>query len=169
MAGQEIPIGTIHKRLTDLLADVSMLLKELAEKRALLQEIEAEAAGQSHALDARKSLIESPRGDSERAQALEVQLEQKRFMISTMEQTINRYATTNSELQQSLTAWKEKYAALKSSGPAAEPAIAPALPELGAEELRPLENEEAVGGDATLRMDMREILREARQMGIPKK
>ena len=43
------------ERLRD---NFSMLLEELEQKRARLQEIEAEVAAQSHELDARKNLIE---------------------------------------------------------------------------------------------------------------
>jgi len=290
MADQEILIGTIHERFTDLLADVSMLLKELEEKRTQLEELKANSADQSaevealnkrieaqntlietlhseadqtatlrvqlhskdvelenknseigskheligalrrtaegigqlkgdskakdkniarltrekeqavqHAaelteefkiltastltgidtpaefeavralLDTRKSLIESLRGDAERAQALEDQLEQKRFEIATNEVTINRHTTTISELEQSVTTWKEKYAALKSIDPAAEPAIAPARPELIVEELPAQEIAEAVGRDDTVNADMRGSLLEARQLAGTKK
>ena len=290
MADQEIFIGTIHERFTDLLADVSMLLKELEEKRTQLEELEANSADQSaevealnkrieaqntlietlhseadqtatlrvqlhskdvelenknseigskheligalrrtaegigqlkgdskakdnniarltrekeqavqHAaeltkefkiltastltgidtpaefeavralVDTRKSLIESLRGDAERAQALEDQLEQKRFEIATNEVTINRHTTTISELEQSVTTWKEKYAALKSIDPAAEPAIAPTQPELIVEELPAQEIAEAVGRDDTVNVDMRGSLLEARQLAGTKK
>ncbi len=290
MADQEIFIGTIHERFTDLLADVSMLLKELEEKRTQLEELEANSADQSaqvealnkrieaqntlietlhseadqtatlrvqlhskdvelenknseigskheligalrrtaegigqlkgdskakdkniarltrekeqavqHAaelteefkiltastltgidtaaefegvralLDTRKSLIESLRGDAERAQALEDQLEQKRFEIATNEVTINRHTTTISELEQSVTTWKEKYAALKSIDPAAEPAIAPTQPELVVEELPAQEIAEAVGREDTVNADMRGSLLEARQLAGTKK
>ena len=290
MADQEIFIGTIHERFTDLLADVSMLLKELEEKRTQLEELKANSADQSaevealnkrieaqntlietlhseadqtatlrvqlhskdvelenknseigskheligalrrtaegigqlkgdskakdnniarltrekeqavqHAaeltkefkiltastltgidtpaefeavralVDTRKSLIESLRGDAERAQALEDQLEQKRFEIATNEVTINRHTTTISELEQSVTTWKEKYAALKSIDPAAEPAIAPTQPELIVEELPAQEIAEAVGRDDTVNVDMRGSLLEARQLAETKK
>ena len=290
MADQEILIGTIHERFTDLLADVSMLLKELEEKRTQLEELKANSADQSaevealnkrieaqntlietlhseadqtatlrvqlrskdvelenknseigskheligalrrtaegigqlkgdskakdkniarltrekeqavqHAaelteefkiltastltgidtpaefeavralVDTRKSLIESLRGDAERAQALEDQLEQKRFEIATNEVTINRHTTTISELEQSVTTWKEKYAALKSIDPAAEPAIAPTQPELVVEELPAQEIAEAVGRDDTVNADMHGSLLEARQLAGTKK
>ncbi len=290
MADQEIFIGTIHERFTDLLADVSMLLKELEEKRTQLEELKANSAdqpaevealnkrieaqntlietlhseadqtatlrvqlhskdvelenknseiGSKHELigalrrtaegigqlkgdskakdkniarltrekeqavqhaaeltkefkiltastltgidtpaefeavralvDTRKSLIESLRGDAERAQALEDQLEQKRFEIATNEVTINRHTTTISELEQSVTTWKEKYAALKSIDPAAEPAIAPTQPELIVEDLPAQEIAEAVGRDDTVNADMRGSLLEARQLAGTKK
>ena len=290
MADQEIFIGTIHERFTDLLADVSMLLKELEEKRTQLEELKANSAdqpaevealnkrieaqntlietlhseadqtatlrvqlhskdvelenknseiGSKHELigalqrtaegigqlkgdskakdkniarltrekeqavqhaaeltkefkiltastltgidtpaefeavralvDTRKSLIESLRGNAERAQALEDQLEQKRFEIATNEVTINRHTTTISELEQSVTTWKEKYAALKSIDPAAEPAIAPTQPELIVEDLPAQEIAEAVGRDDTVNADMRGSLLEARQLAGTKK
>ena len=120
-------------------------------------------------LEVRKTLIESLRGDAERAQALEDQLEQKRFEIATNEVTINRHTTTISELEQSVTTWKEKYAALKSIDPAAEPAIAPARPELIVEELPAQEIAEAVGREDTVNADMRGSLLEARQLAGTKK
>ncbi len=167
MAGKETSIGAIRKRTTKLLADwgadFSVVLKELEETRARLQELEATAAGQSDEVEALNRRIEAQ-------DALIASLHSEADEAATLlKASIIRYATTNSQLQQSVTTWKEKYAALKSSGPAAEPAIAPALPELGAEELRPLEIEEAFGGDDTVNIDMRESLREARQMTITKK
>ncbi len=297
MASQEIPIGTIRDRLTELLADwggdVSVLLQELEAKRAQLEELEANSADQSaqvgalnkrietqdtlidtlhadadqtetlrgrlhskdvelekktseieskheligalrrtaegvgqlkgdskakdkkiarltrekeqavqHAaelteefkiltastltgidttaeleavraeLDARKSLIESLRGDAERAQALEDQLEQKRFVISTLETSIDRHASTISELQQSVSTWKGQYAALMSSDPAAKPASAAALPELTDEALQAEESAEDVSGglkDPTAPINMRKPLQAAQQTARAKK
>lgn len=297
MAGQEITIGTIRERLTELLTgwggDVAMLLDELEEKRARLQELEGAAANQSdevkalnrrveaqeslieslrreadetatlrreihdknlelekkrsdigskhelidalrrdaegigrlkgdsrvkdqeiarltrekqqalqHAaeitgkfkiltaatltgidtaveleairaeLDARKSLIESLRGDAERAQDLETQLEEKRFVISTLETTIDRHVSSIAELQQSVAASKAQYAALKLNDSSPASAIAAALPELTDADLQAEEVVEDVSGDLkdpTTPVDMRESLLAAEQTARMKK
>ena len=135
------PMSAMRERLTGMLADwgadFSTLLNELEETRALLQEIEAEAASQLDELkatraelDARKTMIESLRGDAERAQALEAQLKEKRNLISKLEGYIDRHVTTISDLKQSVTTWKEKYTSLKSPDSSSDAATVPALHKL---------------------------------------
>ena len=119
-------------------------------------------------LDARKTVIESLRGDAERVQALEAQLEEKRVLISKLEASIDRHAGSIAELQQTIASWRAKYAALKSRDPSAESATSPALRELTGEELQSLESAEDVSGDltdATVSVDMRESLLKAQQTG----
>ncbi len=117
-------------------------------------------------LDARKGLIESLRGDAERAQALEAQLEEKRFVITTLETSIDRHARTISELQQSVAVWRRQFAALNSDDPAAKPAIAAALAELSDDELQAQETAEDVSGepqDPTTPVTTPELVVEAQQ------
>ena len=117
-------------------------------------------------LDARKSVIESLRGDAERAQALEAQLEEKRAVIAKLEALIDRHAKSIVELQQTVGSWKAKYATLKSRDFAVESATSPALPELTGEELQSLESAEDVSGeltDATISIDMRKSLLKTQQ------
>ncbi len=119
-------------------------------------------------LDARKSVIESLRGDAERAQALEAQLEEKRAVIAKLEALIDRHAKSIAELQRTAGSWKAKYAALKSRDFATESATSPALPELTGEELQSLESAEDVSGDltdATVSIDMRNSLLNIQQAG----
>ncbi len=80
-------------------------------------------------LDARKTLIESLRGDAERAQALESQLENKRDVISKLEASIDRHVSSLAESQQNVITWKEKYTSLKSCDPSLESTIAHELTE----------------------------------------
>lgn len=292
MADQETPIGTIHERLTGLLADwgtdISMFLKELEEKRALLQEFEAETACQSnkvealnrrieaqdtlieslkieaeeavtlrkeihakdqelerknseidskHALigglqqdaegtarlkgdgrakdqeiarltrekqhaeqdaaelkdefkiftastltgvdamaeleavraelDARKSLIESLRGDAARALALEAQLEEKRNVISKLEAYIDQHVNTLVDLQESIATWKGKYAAPTSRSSSSDPLTSTDPTELIEEEPKPLESVEDVStghADETVSINMRKSLFEAQKV-----
>ena len=115
-------------------------------------------------LDVRKTLIESLRGDAERAQALETQLEKKRDVVSKLEASIDRHVNALAESQQSVTTWKEKYASLKSSNPSSDATTTPVLPELTVEELQAQKSAEVVGSDGTVAIDMREFLLEAEQM-----
>ena len=123
-------------------------------------------------LDARKSLIESLRGDAERAADLETQLEEKRFVISTLETTIDRHVSSIAELQKSVAASKAQYAALKLNDSSPASAIAAALPELTDADLQAEEVVEDVSGDLkdpTTPVDMRESLLAAEQTARMKK
>lgn len=123
-------------------------------------------------LDARKCLIESLRGDAERSQALDVQLEEKRHVISTLETSIDRHVSTIAELKQSVNAWKSQYVALKSLNPAPETTGDLAVPEPTEKEPQAPESAEGVGEDqtdATTPHDMRDVLSEAQEMARTKK
>ena len=107
MAGQEITIGKIRERLTELLTgwggDVAMLLDELEEKRARLQELEAAAANQSdevkalnRRVEAQESLIESLRREADETATLRreihdknLELEKKRSDIGSKHELID--------------------------------------------------------------------------------
>ena len=77
----KIPMSTIRDRFTGMLADwgadFSTLLKDLEDKRALLQELEAEAAKKSHEIEAvhkrvkvQDTLIEALKIEAEEASKL---------------------------------------------------------------------------------------------------
>ena len=123
-------------------------------------------------LDARKCLIESLRGDAERSQVLDGQLEEKRHVISTLETSIDRHVSTIAELKQSVNAWKSQYVALKSLNPAAETTGDLAVPEPTEKERPAPESPEDAGEDqtaATTPHDMRDVLSEAQEMARTKK
>ena len=111
-------------------------------------------------LDVRKTLIESLRGDAERAQALETQLEEKRDVVSKLEASVDRHVSALAESQQSVAAWKEKYASLKSGNSSSESTL---VREVTGEELRAQERAEDFSEDltdATTPHDMRKSLLE---------
>ncbi len=167
MAGEETSIGELRKRTTKLLADwgadFSVILKELEENRARLQELEAAAAGQSdevetlnRRIEAQDTLIASLQSEADETATL-------------LETSIDWHTSTVSELQESVTAWKSQYEALKSLYPSSEPTSAPALPEATEEEQQAPEITEAVGTDDTANMNMRGSLLEAQRMAETKK
>ncbi len=111
-------------------------------------------------LDVRKTLIESLREDAERVQALEVQLKEKRNVISKLEASIDQHVSTLAESQQSVTTWKEKYASLKSRDRSSESTIVPELTEV---EPQAQESAEDISEDLTAETaphDMRKSLLE---------
>ncbi len=169
MAGDDTSIGAIRKRTTKLLADwgadFSVILKELEENRARLQELEAAAAGQSdevetlnRRIEAQDTLIASLQSEADETATL-------------LETSLDWHVTTVSELQQSVTAWKSQYAALKSLNPSSESTIA--APE-ASEASEPTEEQQPAPEsaddvsenklDATSPHNMREALSEAQQM-----
>jgi len=111
-------------------------------------------------LDVRKTLIESLRGDAERAQALETQLEEKRDVVSKLETSVDRHVNALAESQQSVAAWKGKYASLKSGNSSSESTL---VREVTGEERRAQERAEDFSEDltdATTPHDMRKSLLE---------
>ncbi len=170
MADEDPSISAIRERTTRLLADwggdLSVLLNELEEKRARLQEREAKVASQSDEVEALNRRIEV---QDTLIASLRSEADETAMLLKT---SIDRHVTTISELQQSVAAWKGQYVALKSRDPAAEPASAPALPEPTEEEQQAPENAGNVSEDrtdATSPHNMRESLLEAQQMVETKK
>ncbi len=111
-------------------------------------------------LDVRKTLIESLRGDAERAQALETQLEEKRDVVSKLEASVDRHVNALAESQQSVAAWKGKYASLKSGNSSSESTL---VREVTEKELQAQERAEDFSEDltdATTPHDMRKSLLE---------
>lgn len=124
------------------------------------EDLEAELEAARTELDARKSLIASLRADAERVDALEASLDEKRKIIATLEHSMNRQSDTIAELQRKSDAWKAKYEALKSDGPASTATELPALTTSAIEQR--VAGGDALAGDQTIAIDMREPLREAR-------
>ena len=111
-------------------------------------------------LDVRKTLIESLRGDAERAQALETQLEEKRDVVSKLEASVDRHVNALAESQQSVAAWKGKYASRKSGNSSSESTL---VREVTEKELQAQERAEDFSEDltdATTPHDMRKSLLE---------
>ena len=109
-------------------------------------------------------MIKSLRADQERVTALQASLEEKRDIIEQLEASINRHSNTIAELRRSADTWKRKYQALKGDSPTATTSVN--LPSLSDTDVRVIEQlEKSSGGktDATIAIDMRRSLLEARR------
>lgn len=122
----KIPLSTIRDRFTGMLADwgadFSTLLEELEEKRALLQEIEAEAAKKSHEIEAvhkrikaQDTLIETLKIEAEDAGTLrqeirvkDRELEKKTSEIDSKHVLIDSLRRDNKEVGQLRSTIKSK-------------------------------------------------------------
>jgi chromosome segregation ATPase len=130
---------------------------KVSEEQAEIDELRAE-------LEARKTVIKSLRSDQERVSALQASLEEKREIIEQLEASINRHSNTIAELRRSVETWKRKYQAVKGDSPTATTSIN--LPQLSDTDVRVIEEIEKAGGgknDATIAIDMRRSLLEARR------
>jgi chromosome segregation ATPase len=115
-------------------------------------------------LDARKTLIKSLRADQDRVSALEKALDEKREVIEHLERTINRQSSSIAELKRSADIWKSKYQSVKGESSTAATSIN--IPSLSETDVRAIEHiEKQVDGkaDATIAIDMRRSLLEARR------
>jgi chromosome segregation protein len=130
---------------------------KVSEEQSELEELRSE-------LEARKTLIKSLRSDQERAAALQASLDEKRDIIGQLEAAINKHSNTIAELRRSADTWKRKYQALKGDSPTATTSVN--LPSLSDTDVRVIEQIEKQGGvknDATIAIDMRRSLLEARR------
>lgn len=145
---------------------------EAAEQLAILREKEARKGSDEESelevlraeLEARKTLVKSLRADQGRVSALQASLEEKRDIIEQLEAAINRHSNTIAELRRSADTWKRKYQALKGDSPTATTSVN--LPSLSDTDVRVVERlEKATDGkpDATIAIDMRRPLLEARR------
>jgi chromosome segregation ATPase len=137
-------------------------LREAAAGKASEEQSELEALRSE--LEARKTVIKSLRADQERVTALQTSLEEKRDIIEQLEASINRHSNTIADLRRSVDTWKRKYQALKGDSPTATTSVN--LPSLSATDVRVIEQiEKSSGGktDATVAIDMRRSLLEARR------
>lgn len=117
-------------------------------------------------LDARKSMIKSLKADAQRAESLEAQLDAKREAIDALEQAVDQHARTIAGLRESVDAWKAKYRAVKGEkiddGTETMTEL-PAFTDTELEALKALEESNAEAPDATVAIDMRDALKEARR------
>jgi chromosome segregation ATPase len=172
-----------------LKADAKLKDREIEELRAQLQRAEAKisdlnkdlvvwrdaAAGKAGEaadeletlkaeLEARKTLIKSLRADQDRIGALEKALDEKRDVIEHLEGTINRQSTSITELKRSTEIWKHKYQTVKGDSPTATTSVnIPSLSETDVRAIEQIEKQTAGKTDATIAIDMRRSLLEARR------
>jgi chromosome segregation ATPase len=142
-------------------------LREAAAGKASEEEAELESLRSE--LDARKSLIKSLRADQERVGALQASLEEKRETIEQLEASINRHSNTIADLRRTVDTWKRKYQAVKGDSPTATTSVN--LPSLSDTDVRVIEQMEKTGNvknDATIAIDMRRSLLEARRTAAAK-
>jgi chromosome segregation ATPase len=127
------------------------------EESAELESVRAE-------LEARKTMIKSLRADQERVGVLEASLEEKREVIEQLEASINRHVSTVAELKRAAEAWKRKYQAMKGAGSTSATSVSmPALSETDVRAIEQLEKTHEPKNDATIAIDMRRSLLEARR------
>jgi chromosome segregation ATPase len=137
-------------------------LRESADGKVSEEQAEIEALRSE--LEARKTVIKSLRSDQERVAALQASLEEKRDIVEQLETSISRHSNTIAELRRSVDTWKRKYQALKGDSPTATTSIN--LPSLSDTDVRVIEAIEKTGAgknDATIAIDMRRSLLEARR------
>jgi chromosome segregation ATPase len=137
-------------------------LRESAAGKASEEQAEIDALRAE--LEARKTLIKSLKSDQERAAGLQKSLDEKREAIEQLETSMGRHANTIAELRRSVDTWKRKYQALKGDSPTATTSVN--LPALSDTDVRVIEQIEKAGGgktEATIAIDMRRSLLEARR------
>jgi chromosome segregation ATPase len=121
-------------------------------------------------LEARKTLIKSLRSDQERIAPLQATLQEKQEIITQLEAAMNRHSNTIAELRRSVENWRRKYLAVKGDSPTATTSVT--LPALSDTDVRIIEQVDKKGGgvnqQATIAIDMRRSLLEARRSGGPK-
>jgi chromosome segregation ATPase len=139
-------------------------LKEAAAAKASEEQAEIDALRAE--LEARKTVIKSLRADQDRVATLQKSLDEKREIIEQLETSISRHSSTITELRRSVDTWKRKYQDVKGQSPASAATSAVNLPTLSDTDVRVIEQiEKASGGapDATIAIDMRRSLLEARR------
>lgn len=166
------------REIEELRAKLQRAERQAAESAAELGTLRAAAASRSEEeqaelealrseLDARKTVIKSLRADQERVLALQAGLDEKREIIEQLEATIGRHSNTIAELRRSADAWKRKYQAVKGESSTATTSIdLPALNALSDTDVRVVEELDRVPmskADATIAIDMRRSLLEARR------
>ncbi|HJR69218.1 MAG TPA: hypothetical protein VKA43_04185 [Gammaproteobacteria bacterium] len=137
-------------------------LREAAEGRASEEESELESLRSE--LEARKSVIKSLRADQERVGSLQASLVEKSEIIEQLEASINRHSNTIAELRRSADIWKRKYQAVKGDSPTATTSVnLPALSDTDVRVIEQLEKAPGAKNEATIAIDMRRSLLEARR------
>jgi flagella basal body P-ring formation protein FlgA len=113
-------------------------------------------------------MIKSLKADAERAETLEARLEEKRDVVSSLEEAIDQHAATIAELRRSVEAWKAKYQVAKGEKltDRDHTKTMTELPALTDTEIDVLAELESASQDApaqTVAIDMRDALKEARR------
>ncbi len=137
-------------------------MRDAAESRVSEEQSEIDALRAE--LETRKTVIKSLRADQERIASLQAGLEEKRDIVEQLEATINRHSNTLAELRRSIEMWKRKYQAVKADSPTATTSVN--LPSLSETDVRVIEHLDKTGAgknDATIAIDMRRSLLEARR------
>jgi chromosome segregation ATPase len=144
------------------------LLNEVSALRAAADGRQTDEAAEIDALrselEARKTQIKSMRADQERAATLQSSLDEKREIIEQLENSINRHSNTIAELRRSVESWKRRYQSVKGDSGTATTSVN--LPTLSDTDVRVIERLEEKGEgkpEATIAIDMRRSLLEARR------
>jgi chromosome segregation ATPase len=143
-------------------AEQVAILQEAAAVKASAEQSEIDALRAE--LEARKTVIKSLRADQDRLPALQASLDEKREIIEQLEASINRHSNTIAELRRGVDTWKRKYQAVKGDSPTAATSVS--LPSLSETDVRVAEQlDTGVGAknEATIAIDMRRSLLEARR------
>jgi chromosome segregation ATPase len=154
-------LQSAESKASEAAAELAALRENAA---AQLSEEQAEIDALRAELEARKTVIKSLRADQDRVAALQASLEDKREVIEQLEASINRHSNTIAELRRSVETWKRKYQTVKGDSPTATTSIN--LPSLSDTDVRVIEQiEKSASGktDATIAIDMRRSLLEARR------
>ncbi len=151
-------------------ADVTEEFKVLAASTLTNIDADTELKALRAELDARKSMVDSLRGDAERAKQLETQLDEKRAVIEKLESSVDRHVKSLAEMQEVIGKWKSAASAL---GPDenAGTATSSTLSELSDDELaslRSLEDVDVDLGESMIGDETPESLAETRRVPGPK-
>jgi chromosome segregation ATPase len=168
LRGKDREIEELKARLQRAERQAGEAAEQLASMREAAagkeSEEQAEIDGLRSELEARKTLIKSLRADQERVAALQASLEEKRDIIEQLEASINRHSNTIAELRRSVDTWKRKYLMARGDSPTATTSVN--LPLLSDTDVRVIEHIEKTSNgktDATIAIDMRRSLLEARR------
>ena len=151
-------------------ADVTEEFKELAATTLTSIDSETEIKALRAELDARKSMVDSLRGDAERSKQLETQLDEKRAVIEQLESSVDRHVKSLAEMQDVIGKWKSAANALRSDDRESAGA-SHALSQLSDDELvslRSLEDVDVDLGAAVTTNETPETLAETRRVPGPK-
>lgn len=151
-------------------ADVTEEFKVLAATTLTSIDAETEIKALRAELDARKSLVESLRGDAERTKQLETQLDEKRAVIEQLESSVDRHVKSLAEMQDVIGKWKTAASTLGSDENAGV-GTSSELSQLSDDELvslRSLEDVDVDLGDPMPEEETPETLAETRRVPTPK-
>lgn len=157
--------------------ELDRAVSEIAELKAELEVQDEHSADETVAdsaelealkaeLDARKSMIKSLKADAKRAESLEAQLAAKVDAVDALEEAIDQHARTIGELRKSVEVWKTKYQAAKGEKLKDRDQTMtelPAFTDTEVEVLKKLDGSKEDLPAATVAIDMRSALKQARR------